>query len=208
MQPACALQHHSLKHYLMLSVIIPTLDCERLLVPTLASLVSGAAVGTVRDVIVADGGSRDATLEVADIAGCEIITSHAPLAARLREATRKARASWVMFLRPGVVLDASWVDEVERFVQQAEAAGVLDAPAAAFRAVAAQGFARPLLAEAWSSLRLALGWSIAPEQGLIIPKVLYERIGRHRDVYDPEGDLLSRLGRRRIALLSSRAWNT
>jgi glycosyltransferase involved in cell wall biosynthesis len=190
----------------MLSVIIPTLDCERSLVPTLATLVPGAAVGTVRDVIVADGGSRDATLDVADIAGCEIMTSHAPLATRLREATAKARASWVMFLRPGVVLDATWVDEVDRFVQQAEARGVIDAPAAAFRAVAAQGFARPLLAEAWSSLRLALGGSIAPAQGLIIPKVLYERIGRHRDVPDPEADLLTRLGRRRIVLLRSRAW--
>jgi hypothetical protein len=190
----------------MLSVIIPTLDCERSLVPTLATLVPGAAVGTVRDVIVADGGSRDATLEVADIAGCEIMTSHAPLAVRLREATAKARASWVMFLRPGVVLDASWIDEVDRFVQQAEAHGVIDAPAAAFRAVAAQGFARPLLAEAWSSLRLALGGRIAPEQGLIIPKVLYERLGRHRDVQDPEADLLARLGRRRIVLLRSRAW--
>ncbi|MGB8550899.1 MAG: glycosyl transferase [Xanthobacteraceae bacterium] len=190
----------------MLSVIIPTLDCERSLVPTLATLVPGAAVGTVRDVIVADGGSRDATLEVADIAGCEIMTSHAPLAVRLREATAKARASWVMFLKPGVVLDATWIDEVDRFVQQAEAHGVIDAPAAAFRAVAAQGFARPLLAEAWSSLRLALGGRIAPEQGLIIPKVLYERLGRHRDVQDPEADLLARLGRRRIALLRSRAW--
>jgi glycosyltransferase involved in cell wall biosynthesis len=190
----------------MLSVIIPTLDCERSLVPTLATLVPGAAVGTVRDVIVADGGSRDATLEVADIAGCEIMTSRAPLAARLREATAKARASWVMFLKPGVVLDATWVDEVDRFVQQAEARGVIDAPAAAFRAVAAQGFARPLLAEAWSSLRLALGGRIAPEQGLIIPKVLYERLGRHRDVQDPEADLLARLGRRRIVLLRSRAW--
>ena len=190
----------------MLSVIIPTLDCERSLVPTLATLVPGAAVGTVRDVIVADGGSRDATLEVADIAGCEIMTSHAPLAVRLREATAKARASWVMFLKPGVVLDATWIDEVERFVQQAEAHGVIDAPAAAFRAVAAQGFARPLLAEAWSSLRLALGGRIAPEQGLILPKVLYERLGRHRDVQDPEADLLARLGRRRIVLLCSRAW--
>jgi len=190
----------------MLSVIIPTLDCERSLVPTLATLVPGAAVGTVRDVIVADGGSRDATLEVADIAGCEIMTSHAPLAVRLREATAKARGSWVMFLKPGVVLDATWIDEVDRFVQQAEAHGVIDAPAAAFRAVAAQGFARPLLAEAWSSLRLALGGRIAPEQGLIIPKVLYERLGRHRDVQDPEADLLARLGRRRIVLLRSRAW--
>ena len=190
----------------MLSVIIPTLDCERSLVPTLATLVPGAAVGTVRDVIVADGGSRDATLEVADIAGCEIMTSHAPLAVRLREATAKARASWVMFLKPGVVLDATWIDEVDRFVQQAEAHGVIDAPAAAFRAVAAQGFARPLLAEAWSSLRLALGGRIAPEQGLIIPKVLYERLGRHGGVQDPEADLLARLGRRRIVLLRSRAW--
>lgn len=190
----------------MLSVIIPTLDCERSLVPTLATLVPGAAVGTVRDVIVADGGSRDATLEVADIAGCEIMTSHAPLAVRLREATAKARASWVMFLKPGVVLDATWIDEVDRFVQQAEAHGVIDAPAAAFRAVAAQGFARPLLAEAWSSLRLALGGRIAPEQGLIIPKVLYERLGRHRNVQDPEADLLARLGRRQIVLLRSRAW--
>jgi len=128
------------------------------------------------------------------------------LAVRLREATAKARASWVMFLKPGVVLDATWIDEVDRFVQQAEAHGVIDAPAAAFRAVAAQGFARPLLAEAWSSLRLALGGRIAPEQGLIIPKVLYERLGRHRDVQDPEADLLARLGRRRIVLLRSRAW--
>src|SRR5262249_58559561 len=80
---ACALQHFSLKGYLMLSVIIPTLDCERLLVPTLASLVSGAAVGTVRDVIVADGGSRDATLEVADMAGLRNNTPPASPAGRL-----------------------------------------------------------------------------------------------------------------------------
>ena len=53
----------------MLSVIIPTLNCERVLVPTLASLVSGAAAGTVRDVIIADGGSGDATRDVADLAG-------------------------------------------------------------------------------------------------------------------------------------------
>ena len=57
----------------MLSVIIPTLNCERVLVPTLASLVSGAAAGTVRDVIIVDGGSGYATVDVADLAGCEIM---------------------------------------------------------------------------------------------------------------------------------------
>jgi glycosyltransferase involved in cell wall biosynthesis len=195
----------ALKEYPMLSVIIATLNCERTLVPTLATLVPGAAAGTVRDVIVADGGSTDATLEVADVAGCEIITSRAPLAARLREATAKARAAWIMYLRPGVVLDATWIDEVDRFVQHSEASAAIGASAAAFRS-AARGFERPLLIEAMALIRLALGGTTTPEQGLIIPKALYERVGRHRDVSNPEADLLARLGRRRITLLRSRAW--
>jgi Glycosyl transferase family 2 len=188
----------------MLSVIIPTLDSERMLVPTLATLVSGAATGTVRDVILADGGSTDATLQIADFAGCEILTSEAPLGARLREATAKARASWVMFLRPGLVLDATWVEEAARFIGQAEMRGTPEAAAAVFRLVA--GGERPLLVEAWSLLRLALGGRTAPEQGLIISKVLYDRVGRHRDVNDPEADLLGRIGRNRVAILHSRAW--
>jgi glycosyltransferase involved in cell wall biosynthesis len=189
----------------MLSVIIATLDCERALVPTLATLVPGAAAGTVRDVIVADGGSRDATLAVADVAGCEILASNAPLGSRLRDATAKARASWVMFMRPGVVLDATWVEEVGRFVQQAELRGATDAPAAIFRRASAQGV-RPLVIEALSLLRMALGARPTPEQGLILPKILYERVGRHRDVKDPETDLIARIGRRRTVLLRSGAW--
>jgi hypothetical protein len=192
----------------MLSVIIATLNCERALVPTLAALVSGAAAGTVRDVIVADGGSSDATPQVADIAGCEVMASTGPLAARLREATGKARAAWVMFVRPGVVLDATWVDEVAGFIQQAELRGAIDAPAAVFRrATADQRFERPLLLDALSLLRLAFGASPRPEQGLVLSKILYERVGRHRDqVPDPETDLISRIGRRRTVLLRSRAW--
>jgi hypothetical protein len=190
----------------MLSVIIATLDCERTLVPTLAALVPGAAAGTVRDVIVTDAGSRDATVEVADIAGCEIIRSQAPLGVRLREATARSRAAWVMYLQPGAVLDSTWVDEVGRFVQQAEAQGVLDAPAAVFRRMSRPAVGRSVLSEALSSLWLALSSRPLPEQGLVIPKVLYEKIGRHRDVADPETDLIFRIGRRRIARLGSGIW--
>lgn len=190
----------------MLSVIIATLDCERALVPTLAMLVPGAAAGTVRDVIVADGGSRDATLGVADVAGCEVLTSTAPLAARLREAAAKARSSWLMFLRPGVVLDAGWVEEVGRFGQQAEILGLINAPAAVFRPTSAHALGRPLLIEALALLRQALRANPTPDQGLIIPKILYDRVGRHRDVSDPERDLVRRVGRRRIALLRTGAW--
>jgi glycosyltransferase involved in cell wall biosynthesis len=187
----------------VLSVIIPTLNSERVLVPTLASLVSGAAAGTVRDVIIADGGSRDATRDVADHAGCEIMDSQAPLPERLRAATTKARANWVMYLRPGVVLDANWAGEVAAFVEQAELRGTTDAVAAAFRRAAGPSAGRPLLIEALALLRQALGAKIGPEQGLVISKQLYERCGRHRDVANPEADLLARLGRRVILLRSA-----
>ena len=59
----------------MLSAIIATHESERALVPTLAALVPGAIAGLVSEVVVADAGSRDATAEVADVAGCRFIAS-------------------------------------------------------------------------------------------------------------------------------------
>jgi hypothetical protein len=100
--------------YRVLSVVIATKNCERALVRTLAMLVAGAAAGLVREVILADGGSTDATVEVGDIAGCEILVSPSPAGARLTAAVAKARAPWLMLLRPGVVLDPAWVDETTR----------------------------------------------------------------------------------------------
>ena len=95
----------------MLSIIIPTRESERTLVRTLAVLVAGAAAGVVREVIVTDPRSTDATADIADIAGCQIIVSGAPLGARLRDAANGARARWLMFMRPGTVLVDVAVDQ-------------------------------------------------------------------------------------------------
>ena len=54
----------------MLSVVIATHDSERVLLPTLAALVAGAAAGVVREVIIADAGSRDATGAIAPSVVC------------------------------------------------------------------------------------------------------------------------------------------
>ena len=102
----------------MLSVIIPTRNSERALVPTLAALVPGATAGLVSEVLVADAGSQDDTAAVADVAGCNFIAGEAPLAGRLKAAAAAARAPWLLFLRPGTVLDAPWTGEVGRFIQQ------------------------------------------------------------------------------------------
>src|SRR5579871_5653280 len=93
------------------SIILPTSDSERALVPTLAALVPGATAGIVREVIVTDAGSRDRTQDVADVAGCAFLVSAGPLGARLAAAARSARGDWLMFLVPGTVPGLTWIDE-------------------------------------------------------------------------------------------------
>lgn len=107
----------------MISVIIPTLDDEAVLGRALHPLVSAAVTGLVRDVIVADAGSTDATLEIADDAGCRILTGLQPGEGRAREAAGVAGADWVMVLDPSVQLLPGWEkvvrDHIERRPGQA-----------------------------------------------------------------------------------------
>jgi len=185
----------------MLSVIIPTLDAERDLVATLAALVPGATAGLVSEVLVADGGSRDETGAVADVAGCNFLVIAGPLGKRLKTAAEAARAPWLLFMRPGIILDAPWTDEARHFVEQSFG----DARAAVFRRSAA---AQPGVREAWAILLSALGARPHPEQGLIVSQQLYQEIGGHSaGAADPEADLIRRLGRRRIVTLSTSAFS-
>jgi glycosyltransferase involved in cell wall biosynthesis len=184
----------------MLSVIIATDESERALVSTLAALVPGATAGAVREVIVADKGSRDQTAEVADVAGCRLLVAPEPLAGRLRAAAAVARADWLMFLRPGIAPDVTWIPEVMRFVEQTELATQAEARAAVF------GPAPPHGTNPLARLQALIRRAPRPEQGIIVAKRFYESLGGHRDgVADCEADLLRRLGRRRIATLRTPA---
>jgi hypothetical protein len=188
----------------MLSVVIATSDSEFGLAPTLAALVPGATAGIVREVIVADWGSRDRTAEIADLAGCRVVVLDAAIGTRLKAGAAAARAPWLMFIQPGVVPDVTWVAEVARFVEQAEDRERVDATAAAFRPAPRPGTVSSPLREGLALLRLALGGKPEPAQGLIISKRLYDELGGHRAYSDvPELDLLRRVGRRRIVLLRS-----
>ena len=189
----------------MLSVIIPTLNSERALVPTLAMLISGAVSGIVREVTIVDGGSTDATLAVADGAGCVVAVSAAQLGGRLNAAAAKARSPWLMFLRAGTVLDSTWLEEAARFMDEAEWPGAC-CSAAVFRKSISVRSAYPVVFEALALLKFGLFGRQHPDQGLLIDAKLYNKIGGHRDTAaDPEADLLARLGRKRILMLRSGA---
>jgi len=103
----------------MLSVVVPTFDSERALVPTLAMLVPAAMSGIVREVIIADGGSTDATLEVADVADarCSRLGAVGAAAARGR---RRGTGALADVPAAGTVLDTTWLDETVQFVEETE----------------------------------------------------------------------------------------
>jgi glycosyltransferase involved in cell wall biosynthesis len=188
----------------MLSVIIATHESERALVPTLAALVPGATAGLLGEVIVADAGSRDATAEVADVAGCRFIVSSEPLGVRLKAAAASTRTPWIMFLRAGIVPEPGWVAAAERFIETTD---LLDdaGRAAVFRPPGVADLLRPGLAELIALLRVTLGGGAKPEQGLLIARRHYDRIGGHPEGADAEAEVLRRIGRRRIAMLATGA---
>jgi hypothetical protein len=186
----------------MLSVVIATQDNERALVPTLAALVQGVVAGMVREVIVADAGSRDATVEIADGAGCRVLA----LAARergtlLKTAAESARAPWLLFLEPGAAPDAGWIEETSRFVGGSGHSGRANDHAAVFRL--ASTALRPQLRDALLILRSVVGARPTARQGLLIAKTHYEALGGHRNIPDPERELIRRVGRRRIVQLGT-----
>ncbi len=190
----------------MLSVVIPTRNNERELVHTLASLVGGAADGVVRDVTVADGGSADGTLEVADLAGCHVLGGGAARGGRLDAAARGAKGPWLLFLEPDVVLDEGWHREVRSLIDTLERAGQSKTRAAVFQ-FGVDGFgARARMAEFRARLARLLTGLPRTDQGLIIHKSFYEKLGGYRPLPAmAEADLIRRIGRGRIVRLRTRA---
>jgi len=182
----------------MLSAIISTHESERTLVPTLSALVPAAATGLLADVVIADANSRDATAEVADIAGCRFIASHEPMGALLKAAAAATRSPWLMFLRAGAVPKPGWIEATDQFISTAEAS---DCPKAAVFRTDATAFQRPGFAEFLRLLVAALRGGPKPEQGLLIARSLYEAVGGHDASKDAEADLLRKLGRRQIITL-------
>ena len=182
----------------MISVVIATLDCEFPLARTLAALVPGAVDGLVSEAIVADGGSRDGTAIVADAAGCSFMTVEGPLGRRLKAAAATARSPFLLFMRPGIVLDAGWIGEARRFVERSSP----DRAAVFRRASAGQAPLR----EMWALLAGALGALPGADQGVLIARQFYDSLGGHpEDAADPERDFIRRVGRRRLATLAASA---
>lgn len=189
----------------MISVVIPTLNAETGLGPTLAALVPAAVQGVVREVIISDGGSRDATLEIADIAGANLLNVEPGRGSQMAAGARKARSDWILFLHADTLLQPGWEQEAAAFMERVDS-GERPLAAAAFQfGLDDYGF-KPRLLESMVGLRCTLFRFPYGDQGLLIPRRLYNELGGHKPLALMEDvDLVRRLGRQRMVMLRSRA---
>jgi rSAM/selenodomain-associated transferase 2 len=189
----------------MISVVIPTLNAQAGLTATLSALVPATVQGLIREVIIADGGSSDATADIADVAGANFIRGKSGRGAQLASGADEARSKWLLFLHGDTVLQAGWEAEASKFMERVDA-GARPLAAGAFSFALDDFGARPRMLEAIVGLRCALFRLPYGDQGLLIPKQLYNSIGGYRPLPLMEDvDLVRRLGRKRLVMMRSKA---
>jgi rSAM/selenodomain-associated transferase 2 len=189
----------------MISVVIPTLNAEADLARTLTALVPAAVDGLVRDVVIADGGSVDATAKIAEEAGAKFVEARRGRGVQLAEGARHAKGDWLLFLHADTVLQPGWEREAFALMSAVER-GARGETAAAFGfTLDDNGLWSAFLKQA-VRLRCALLRLPYGDQGLLISRRLYDELGGYKPIELMEDvDIVRRLGRRRIAFLRAHA---
>jgi rSAM/selenodomain-associated transferase 2 len=189
----------------MISVVIPTLNAEKTLPATLTALVPAAVEGLVREVIVVDGGSRDHTRAIADNSGADVVETSAGRGTQLARGAALARSSWLLFLHADTVLEEGWEAEAVRLIRRVERRD-LPLSAGTFRFRLNDRGYKPRAIEMLVRARCAALALPYGDQGLLIPRQLFDEIGGYREMPIMEDvDIVRRLGRRRLVHLQARA---
>lgn len=188
----------------LVSVIIPTLNEAEVLPTTLERFRGVEGV----EIVVADGGSHDATCEVAGEAGAAVIEVVGGRAAQMNAGAARVSGRYLLFLHADTLLPDGFADTVRR---------TLDNPAAvagAFRFRTDGSGLRMRLVEWGTNLRSTQGHRPYGDQGVFLEKRVFNELGGFADLPVMEDfDLVRRLRRRgRVVtvpdcvITSSRRW--
>ncbi len=183
-----------------LSVIIPTLNAAGDIALCLESLLPGLEAGLIREVIIADGGSGDATCAIAEAAGARIVTSAPGRGIQLAAGAAMARGSWLLFLHADTALSRDWPER---------AGDHMDA-----RPSKAAAFTLKYRSDARAARRLEARanrrahWFGLPygDQGLLVSRALYDEIGGFAPVPLMEDVIIVQsIGKARLVILDAEA---
>ncbi len=154
----------------LVSFVVPALD-EALTLPGLLGDLAGFPLA--HEVVVADGGSRDGTGARAAALGAPVIQAPRGRGTQLAAGARAARAPVLCFLHADVRLDLAALNSIAQAASHRSLATLrmhIDAAGLRFR-----------LIERATNLRARAGLPYG-DQGLVIPRELYDAAGGYADV--------------------------
>ncbi|MCU0883076.1 MAG: TIGR04283 family arsenosugar biosynthesis glycosyltransferase [Hyphomonadaceae bacterium] len=182
-----------------LSVIIPVRNGGPRLADCLAALVPGAVDGLLRQVVVVDGGSTDASVSLARDMGADVIETAPGRGAQLAAGVSGARHDWLLLLHADTVLDDGWVEAVRSHID-AHGPG----RAGWFRLAFDEGGGPARRVAGLANWRAATSGLPYGDQGLVVHRSLLADVGGVRPLPLMEDvDLVRRIGRRRLAPLDA-----
>jgi rSAM/selenodomain-associated transferase 2 len=183
-----------------IDVVIPALNAARSLARTFASLKGGHGVELA--ITVCDGGSHDATTSIAGRAGANVLTTGRGRGRQLAAGAMAGRAPWLLFLHADTTLSPGWAAAARQLM----AGPPNTAKAGYFRLRFDSADPRARRVErlaAWRCRTFGLPYG---DQGLLIERAFYARLGGFRDLPLMEDvDLVRRIGRRRLVALDAEA---
>ncbi len=189
------LQPHRPASLSALGIVIPALNAAAGLAACLDAL-----AGRAGDIVVVDGGSRDATRTIALAHGARLVDSPAGRGRQLAAGALAVRGDWLLFLHADTVLQPGWADAAARFLQ-----GPTDR-AGYFHLAFDQeggGAARVSRLANWRARVLGLPYG---DQGLLIHRDFHQALGGYPDEPLMEDVILvRRIGRGRLAPLDATA---
>jgi rSAM/selenodomain-associated transferase 2 len=171
-----------------LSVVIPALNAATTLADTIAALARLPS-----EVVVVDGGSTDATSEIASRLGALVVCAPRGRGRQLAAGAAAARGDWLLLLHADTRLAPGWAAVVYPFM----AADPGKAGYFRFALDADEPQARILERRvAWRCRRLGLPYG---DQGMLISRALLDEVGGIADLPLMEDvDLVRRIGRARL----------
>ena len=176
-----------------LSVVIPTLNAQHVLPSTLETLMEGVFAGVIGDLVIVDGGSNDATLNIAKEVGAIVSETTPSRGGQIFAGVSACKCDWVLILHADSRLSPEWVELIPT---------ALDPERAYYFQLQfdAVGFAAWWVAK-WANLRSKIFALPFGDQGILINKNLLASIGDYPTALLMEDVILARkLGRRLIAL--------
>ena len=176
-----------------LSVVIPTLNAAPALPACLAALMEGVEAGLIREVVMSDGGSTDATSVIAEEAGAIFLEGTASRGGQLARGATVAGGEWLLFLHADTVLPTGWAQIVTTQMDTGR-------PAYFRLRFDARG-AAPTSVAIWANFRSRVFGLPYGDQGLLVSRREYDAVGGFADIPLMEDVAMARALKGRLRML-------